>query len=95
MTYVRLTIARPRHGEEARFEAIMQRLTEVTAQQPGCEATYMMKPDDGSGDIARISFYGDNHQADAAAQSATIMALRSELHLVSEAGHVERGFFTV
>lgn len=95
MAYVRLSIARPRRGEEARFEQIMQRLTEVTEQQPGCTAAYIMKPDDGSGDIARISFYESGHDADTAAQSATIMALRSELHLASEPGHIERGFTTV
>lgn len=95
MAYIRLSIARPRHGEEARFEEVMRRLTEVTAQQPGCEAAYIMKPDDDSGDIARISFYGTSDQADAAAQGATIMALRSELHLISEVGHVERGFVTI
>ena len=38
MAYVRLSIARPRRGEEARFEEVMRRLTEVTAQQPGCQA---------------------------------------------------------
>jgi quinol monooxygenase YgiN len=95
MAYVRLSIARPRRGEETRFEEVMRRLTEVTAQQPGCQAAYMMKPEDDSGDIARISFYEQSEQADAAAQGATIMALRSELHLLSDAGHVERGFFTV
>lgn len=95
MAYVRLSIARPRRGEEARFEEVMRRLTEVTAQQAGCTAAYMMKPEDDSGDIARISFYEVAEQADAAAQGATIMALRSELHLLSDAGHVERGFFTV
>ncbi len=95
MAYVRLSIARPRRGEEARFEEVMRRLTEVTAEQPGCTAAYIMKPDDGSGEIARISFYEQADQADAAAQGATIMALRSELHLLSEPGHVERGFSTV
>ncbi|MGH2608199.1 MAG: antibiotic biosynthesis monooxygenase [Tepidiformaceae bacterium] len=95
MAYVRLSIARPRRGEEARFEQVMRRLTEVTAQQPGCTAAYIMKPDDGSGEIARISFYDDSQNADTAAQGATIMALRSELHLLSEAGHVERGFSTL
>jgi quinol monooxygenase YgiN len=95
MAYVRLSIARPRRGQEARFEEIMRRLTEVTEQQPGCQSTYMLKPDDDSGDIARISFYDEQQQADAAAQGSTIMALRSELHLLSEAGHLERGFFTV
>ena len=95
MAYVRLSIARPRRGEEARFEEIMRRLTEVTSKQAGCTASYMMKPDDDSGDIARISFYEQEQQADAAAQSPTIMALRSELHLICEAGHIERGFLTV
>jgi quinol monooxygenase YgiN len=95
VTYVRLSIARPRRGEEERFESIMRRLSEITAQQPGCMASYMMKPHDDSGEIARISFYEDEEKAEHAAQSQSIMALRSELHLISDTGHVERAFFTV
>lgn len=95
MAYVRLSIARSLHGQEERFQTVMRRLSEVTGEQPGCSASYIMEPHDDSGEIARISFYDEEASATAAAQSQTIMALRSELHLVTDAGHVERGFFTI
>ena len=95
MAYVRLSIAKSLKGQEERFQTVMRRLSEVTAEQAGCTASYIMEPHDDSGEIARISFYDDESSAAAAAQSQTIMSLRSELHLVTEAGHVERGFFTI
>ena len=95
MTYVRLSIARPRRGSEQRFAEVMQRLAEVTADQPGCVASYIMKPEEDNGEIARLTFYEDEHKADQAAQTPTIMSLRSELHLLSEEGHIERAFNTI
>lgn len=95
MTYVRLSIARPRRGQQQRFEEIMRRLAEVTAEQEGCVASYIMKPADESGEIARLTFYEDESRADQAAQGQTIMSLRAELHLLSEAGHIERAFTTI
>jgi quinol monooxygenase YgiN len=94
MTYIRLSIARPRRGEEQRFDEVMRRLAEVTAEQEGCLASYIMKPHDDSGETARLTFYEAEAQADQAAQGRTIMSLRSELHLLSDAGHIERGFTT-
>lgn len=95
MAYVRLSIAKSLHGQEERFAAVMRRLAEATAEQPGCTASYLMEPHDGSGELARISFYDNEASAATAAQGGTIMSLRSELHLVTEAGHIERGFFTI
>ncbi|HEX6032163.1 MAG TPA: antibiotic biosynthesis monooxygenase [Tepidiformaceae bacterium] len=95
MTYIRLSIARPRRGDEQRFEEVMRRLAQVTAEQEGCVASYIMKPDDDSGEIARLTFYENAAQADHAAQGQTIMSLRSELHLISDTGHIERAFTTI
>lgn len=95
MPYVRLTIACPHGGNEGRVLEIMKSLSEEAALQDGCLETWVLKPHDDSGDIARIAVWRDEHAADAAANRPRFLSLRSELHLIVEPGHVERGFFTV
>lgn len=95
MPYIRLSIAKPLRGQEARLEELMRKLTALSAEQEGCIETFLLKPHDDSGEIARISVYRDEGVAEHAANSASFMALRSELHLVAEPGHVERAFFSI
>jgi quinol monooxygenase YgiN len=94
MPYIRLSIAKPRRGEEVRLEELMRKLAEVVGAQPGCLASHVLKPHDDSGEIARIAIYENENVAEAAANSQTVMSLRSEIHLASEPGHAERAFFT-
>lgn len=95
MSYIRLSIARARKGEEERLEQLMRQLAETVAKQEGCIESYVLKPHDDSGEIARIAVYEDENAAEHAANTDHIMSLRSELHLLSEPGHVERAFFTI
>ena len=82
MPYVRISIARPRRGEEARLEDVMRKLALFAGQQPGCRESYLLRPNDDSGEIARIAIYADEASAEQAASSQTVMSLRSEMHLV-------------
>lgn len=95
MPYVRLSIARPRRGDEARLTEIMQQLANEATAHPGCLQSYVMRPHDQSGEIARLAIYADESAAEATAASQHMLALRSQMHLLSEPGHVERAFFTV
>ena len=95
MPYIRLSIARPRRGEEKRLEEIMRKLAEASAGEEGCLEAYVLRPHDESGEIARISVYRDEAAGTAAANSARILALRSEMHLIVEPGHTERAFFSM
>lgn len=95
MAYIRLSIARPLHGQERRLEDVMRRIAAAVAETDGCLESYVLRPHDDSGEVARIGIYKDEDAAERAANTDSIMALRSELHLVSEPGHVERAFFTV
>ncbi|OAI40692.1 hypothetical protein AYO38_05410 [bacterium SCGC AG-212-C10] len=94
MTYIRLSIAKPRHGQEKRLEAIMTELNRFAASQPGCRKSYLLHPHDDSGEIARISIYEDEASAEHAANTDHILSLRAELHLACEPGHTERAFFS-
>ena len=95
MPYVRLTIASPNRGQEARLEELMRKLNDLSAEQEGCLQSYLLRPHDNSGEIARIAIYGSEHDAEAAANNQSFMALRSEIHLVVAPGHEERAFFTI
>lgn len=94
MPYVRISIAKPRPGQDARVQELMRKINDFAAQAPGCREVFLLRPHDNSGEIARMAIYEDEHSAEAAASSQTVMALRSELHLHVEAGHIERAFFT-
>jgi quinol monooxygenase YgiN len=95
MPYVRLSIAKPRRGQEERLEEVMRRLAAVAGASAGCLESYVLKPDDDSGEVARIAIYQDEAAAESAATNQTVLALRSELHLICEPGHVERAFFSM
>ena len=59
MPYVRLSIARPRRGEEQRLIDLMHKLSALAEDQEGCLASYVLRPHDDSGEIARIAVYKD------------------------------------
>lgn len=95
MPYVRLSIARPRPGYERRLEEIMTELTKFAALQPGCVEAFVMRPSDSSGEIGRMAIYTSEADAEQAANTDHVMALRSELHIACEPGHIERAFNTI
>ncbi|MBI5948321.1 MAG: antibiotic biosynthesis monooxygenase [Chloroflexi bacterium] len=95
MAYIRLSIARPQRGQEARLTEIMHKLAAVAEKQPGCRETFVLKSGDGSGDLARITIYENEAAGEAAANDASMMALRSEMHLIVDPDHLERAFFSV
>lgn len=95
MTYIRLSIVHPRRGEGKRVEELMRKLAQAVAESEGCRESYVLRPGDESGELARIAIYDDEANAERAANNQHIMSLRSELHLFTEAGHVERAFFSI
>jgi quinol monooxygenase YgiN len=95
MTYIRLSVVKPRPGQEERAVEILHALSAATAGSPGWQANYVLRPHDDSGDLARISIYEDEASAEREAATPTVLSLRSELHLVVEPGHRERGFFSI
>ena len=93
MPYVRISIARPRPGQEQRLAELQQQIADHVAKQPGCERSYVLRPNDNSGEIARITIWDSESQAESVANSDHMMSLRSELNLAAaEGGHTERAF---
>ena len=92
MAYVRISIVRTMRGQSERVETLMRQLAESVAKHEGCTQSMLLQSDDGTGELARVAVYTDAQASAATANDAHIMALRSELHLVIEPGHVERSF---
>jgi quinol monooxygenase YgiN len=95
MPYIRVSIARPRPGQERRLEEVMGKIVDFVGRQEGCQRSYLLKPHDDSGDIARIAIYDDEAAATRAANLDHMMSLRSEFNLAAQEGHMERGFFDI
>lgn len=94
MPYIRISIAKPRRGEEGRLREVLERINAEADSREGCLQTYLLQPHDESGELARIAIYRDEDAGEAAAASQSMLALRSEMHLLVEPGHTERAFFT-
>ncbi len=94
MAYIRLSIVRPRSGETAKhLEDLFRELAQLTSQEDGCLQSYLLRPHDDSGDIARIAIYRDEQAAGHAAFDEPVMALRSQIDLFIEPRtHQERAF---
>ncbi len=94
MPYIRISIAKPRRGEEDRLRDVLERINAEASSREGCLQTHLLRPHDESGELARIAIYRDEAAGEAAASSQTMLALRSEMHLLVEPGHTERAFFS-
>ncbi len=95
MSYVRLSIVTPRKGQVEQVEKIMRQLAEAARDHAGCTQSYLMRAHDVSAELARVAVYVDEASADRTANDSHVLALRSELHLLIEPGHTERGFSTI
>jgi quinol monooxygenase YgiN len=95
MAYVRLSVVKPRPGCEDRTVDLLEALSAATADTPGWQANYVVRPHDDSGEVVRISIYDDESSAEREAATASVLSLRSELHLVIEPNHRERAFFSL
>ena len=95
MPYIRLTINKARRGQEARLEELMRKLAALSEGQPGFIQDWLLRPNDNSGEIARIAVYENEAAAEATANNQSWMALRSEIHLCVEPGHQDRAFFSI
>lgn len=52
MAYIRISVAKPRRGEDARVEEIFKRINTEAAKNEGCLETYLLHPHDDSGEVA-------------------------------------------
>lgn len=85
MAYVRLSIMKPLPGSESELQAAHKDLLKFFSQQPGFVDGYILRAQDGSGEVGRVGIWESESHADQAANSDHVLSVRSELmRLVSE-----------
>jgi len=91
VVYVRLSLAKPRPGSEDKVAKIDDELMRFFASQPGYLHGYRITGGDSVvGRIGRLTLWRSDQDADRAAQTAHVLAVRSELLLViEEQAHIE------
>ena len=91
VVYVRLSLARPRPGHEEQAAKIDDELMRFFASQPGYLHGYRITGGDSiAGRIGRLTLWRSDDDADRAAQTAHVLAVRSELLLlIEEQQHIE------
>lgn len=95
MPYVRISLMRPKRGQEHRLTELIDQLVAYYGQQPGFIRGYRLNalPGDTSGRLGRIGVWESAAAAERAAGTDHDLALRSEVNMVVEDGsHEELAF---
>jgi hypothetical protein len=90
LVYVRLSLVKAKAGSEAAVTAIEDDLMAFFTKQPGYIHGYQIIGGDSDGRVGRLTLWESDHAADQAAQTAHVLAQRSELLMLIEGDvHVE------
>ena len=92
MAYVRLSLMRPMAGHQEEVQSINKELVHMNRRMPGCLDSRSISALDGSGEVGRLTIWASQADADRAANDPRSLTLRSRLHLIILAGHLERSF---
>ena len=91
--YVRLSLMKPKPGEEKLVAGLMDNLLEFFTQQPGYERGYALLEGDRQGRVGRITLWKSEGQADHAANTQHVLAVRAEImHRIEDDSHIERSY---
>jgi hypothetical protein len=94
--HVRLSLMKPKPGEEQRVMEIHRRLLEWLPSQPGFVRGYLIVDGDPQGRVGHLHLYRSAHEADQVAQSDHVLSLRADLLLlVEEEGHAEHAYAAI
>ena len=91
--YVRLSLVRPKTGQESRVSDILNDLVGFYANQPGYLQGYTLVTTAPGSEVGRLTLWRSEHDAEATASAQHVMSQRSELlRLVEGGSHIERSF---
>lgn len=90
LVYVRLSLSKAKAGREDQVAKIEDDLMAFFAQQPGYVHGYQIIGGDSEGRLGRLTLWESDSHADMAAQTAHVLAQRSEmLRLIEGDVHIE------
>ena len=90
MAAIRLSIVVPSPGQRQRVEQLLDHLDELLGKNPHYVVGGRFEATDGSGEIGRISVWESEADADHAATDDDVIAIRSQIHMLVQPGHLER-----
>jgi hypothetical protein len=83
----------PKSGEEKLVAGLMDNLLEFFAEQPGYVRGYALLDGDPQGRVGRITLWESEEQADLAANTQHVLAVRAEImQRIEEDSHIERSY---
>jgi heme-degrading monooxygenase HmoA len=93
MLYVRISLMVPLASHEDAAIDLLDSVANFCNGQPGYLGAYVLKPHHTTGMIGRVTLWEDEESADLTAQSAHMLAVRSELdRVIADGTHMEFGF---
>ncbi len=90
MTIARHSAVNPKTGQAPRVEQIFDELLTVYAAAPGYIWGFRYRPQEGPGEVGRITVWRSHDDADHVAQNSHVIALRAELSRIIQGEHIER-----
>lgn len=90
MSTIRLSIVIPQPGHRAEVERLLDYLEDLLQTKSGWVLGGRFEATDGSGEIGRLGVWDSEHDADAAAMDDDVIAVRSQIHMLVQPGHLER-----
>jgi quinol monooxygenase YgiN len=94
--FTRLSLMDPRPGMRDRVIEMHAQLLDWLPSQPGYVRGYLVIGGDPQGRVGHIDVWRSEQEADQAAQSAHVLALRAELLLlIDEDSHAEHKYTTI
>lgn len=90
MQALRITIGRPMPGRREELERLFDELEEILSKQEGYIMGARFASADDSDEVGRLGFWTSPEAADRAANLSSVFALRSQIHLAIQPGHIER-----
>lgn len=93
MLYIRISLMKPKRGQEREVASMMDDLVAFYREQDGFVDGFKLMAADEMGDIGRVTVWKSEAAADATAQMEHVLSVRSRLNpLVEEGSHDERSF---
>ncbi|MBM2826702.1 MAG: hypothetical protein HW403_766 [Dehalococcoidia bacterium] len=89
MPWIRLSTFRPTPGSRRDIDRILERLEDILSKKKGFVMTLHFAVSDESGDMGRFTIWETPEDADHASADDDVVALRSQLILDIQLGHLD------
>ncbi len=91
--YIRLSLMDPKPDKDDLVSGLMDNLLQFFSTQPGYVRGYSLLSGDPQGRVGRVTIWTSEEEADRAANTQHVLAVRSELlQLIEEDSHIERSY---